>query len=143
MTRINCVPPSELCTKHLVSEYHELPRVFGLVRRLLEKGRDPADVGAPEAYTLGTGHVKFFYTRLGWCLERQADLIFEMLSRGLKPRLEDVRSLAKGLPKRVLGGWEPTPEALELNRARLKERLAEMENAMKTRTNKKDAENVS
>ena len=28
MTRINCIPPAELSDKHLLAEFHELPRVF-------------------------------------------------------------------------------------------------------------------
>jgi len=34
MTRINCIPVTELHNKHLVAEYRELPRIFKLARRV-------------------------------------------------------------------------------------------------------------
>lgn len=127
MTRINCVPPSELHDKHLRAEYYELPRVFGLVRKVAEKGIDPATIDAPADYTLGIGHVKFFYTRLGYCLNRQTELIVEMISRGMKPVLTDLKGLCKGIPESAFGAWEPTEAALAINRERLEIRKAEME----------------
>lgn len=60
MTRINCVPVQELSGPHLVAEYRELPRVFALVRKAALRG----SFSQPETYTLGKGHVLFFYTRL-------------------------------------------------------------------------------
>ena len=127
MTRINCVPPEELHDKHLVAEYHEITRVFGLVRKLLVAGKDPLKVGAPERYTLGTGHVKFFYTRLGWVEGRMAELAMEMSRRKMKVRLELLKGISDGLPGNLFGGWEPDDEAMAINRERLAERLATME----------------
>jgi deoxyribonuclease (pyrimidine dimer) len=127
MTRINLVPPEELHRKHLIAEYHELPRIFSYVRIQLAKGVDPATIKAPSEYTLGTGHMKFFYTRLGFLLERQAELIIEMTRRKIKVRFDDLKGLAEGIPEHLFGNYEPTPEALALNRQRLAERLAEME----------------
>lgn len=115
MTRINLVPPSELTTKHLVAEYRELPRVFALAR----KARPQADL--PSQYTLGAGHVRFFYDKIGWLLERQKALIAEMQRRGYRPQHTDPESLAEGL---ALGQWSPPPEAIALNRARISERLS-------------------
>lgn len=127
MTRINLVPPAELHRKHLVAEYHELPRIFSYVRMQLARGKDPAKIKAPAEYTLGTGHMKFFYTRLGFLLERQAELIIEMTRRKMKVRFDDVSGLAEGIPEHLMGSYEPTPEAIALNRERLATRLAEME----------------
>lgn len=56
MTRINCVPVEELTDKHLLAEYRELPRIFNLARAVED---------APTEYVLGTGHMKFFYDKLG------------------------------------------------------------------------------
>lgn len=126
MTRINLVPPEELHRKHLVAEYHELPRIFSYVRMQLAKGVDPATIKAPAEYTLGTGHMKFFYTRLGFLLERQAALILEMHARKMKVNFDNLKGLAEGMPDHLMGSYEPTPEALALNRQRLAERLAEM-----------------
>mgnify|MGYP005850903769 CR=1 FL=1 len=114
MTRINCVPPEELSGPHLVAEYRELPRVFGLIRRA-KPGK------APQEYVMGQGHVRFFYDKAGWLLQRQRSLIEEMKRRGYKPRHTDPEALTNGLE---LGSWEPDERALAVNRARLVERGA-------------------
>lgn len=56
MTRINCVPVEELHQKHLVAEYRELPCVFKLAEAAAKRG----GVVAPDEYTLGAGHVKYW-----------------------------------------------------------------------------------
>ena len=38
MTRINVIPVDELVNKHLLAEYHEITRVFGLVKKSILKG---------------------------------------------------------------------------------------------------------
>lgn len=117
MTRINCVPPAELTGKHLVAEYRELPRVFALAVAAHKRG----PIVAPEAYTLGKGHVRFFYTRLAWLARRQAELIAEMVSRGYRPQY-GAPSL-DGLPEALCNDWTPTDEAMAINRARIADRL--------------------
>jgi deoxyribonuclease (pyrimidine dimer) len=117
MTRINCVPPAELSRQHLLAEYRELPRVFTLAHKAYVAGRD---VVAPAAYTLGAGHVKFFYRRLGWCLDRFLALRREMLRRGYAPRYVQPPPVA--VPREWWGEWEPTADALAINRQRILER---------------------
>ena len=78
LTRINCVSPEELHGKHLLAEYRELPRIFNIVRKRVEQGQSPSQIDMPDRYTLGTGHVKFFYDKLGWLVDRQKSLIREM-----------------------------------------------------------------
>jgi hypothetical protein len=126
MTRINCIPAKELHKKHLVAEYHEITRVFGLVKKLVASGKDPAMCGAPEQYVLGTGHVRFFYTRLAWVQNRIADLALEMDSRGIKARIELIKGIADGIPESFFGDWEPTEADMALNRERLDERVSQM-----------------
>jgi len=127
MTRINCIPPEELCDKHLTAEHYELPRIFTEVRKLLIKGKDPAKIEAPAEYTLGAGHMKFFYTRLGYLRDRQSDLALEMARRRMKVNMENIRGLTTGIPEHLMGGWEPTEAAMALNRERIADRRAEME----------------
>lgn len=124
MTRINVVPPHELNSKHLLAEYRELPRVFGYVRRYQERGYTPADLDIPPEYTMGKGHMKFFYPRLLWLLGRQLDLITEMRIRGYRTTYSDPKSLAKGLKAHWMNDWEVTPQALAINRRRIADRLA-------------------
>jgi deoxyribonuclease (pyrimidine dimer) len=112
VTRINVVPPEVLVDQHLLAEYRELPRVFALAK---VRG------DAPKAYTLGAGHVVFFYDKTAWLSERQAALIAECQARGF-----DVQHIAPPAPVPGLAGtWTPTAEALRLNLDRLRLRLSE------------------
>jgi deoxyribonuclease (pyrimidine dimer) len=122
MTRINCIPPEELSGPHLVAEYRELPRVFALARAAIERGERPDDPKNPKAYTLGPGHVRFFYSRLGYLAKRQASLILEMQRRGYRPTFRNAASLLAGLPATWCNDWEPTDLAVETNKERIRER---------------------
>lgn len=121
MTRINCVPVSELSGPHLVAEYRELPRVFALAEKAAGRGA----LVQPNAYTLGKGHLLFFYTRLGYLARRHRQLVEEMKRRGYKPSFPGVeRGNFPGIPDAYWQDWTPPPEAVSLNRARIAERLA-------------------
>ncbi|MGO4449446.1 pyrimidine dimer DNA glycosylase/endonuclease V [Phyllobacterium sp. TAF24] len=123
MTRINCIPPAELTGPHLVAEYRELPRVFALVRAAIVRGETPSDRRNPLHYTLGTGHVRFFYPRLGYLAKRQSHLIAEMLARGYSPQFANTDQLLVGFPLEWCADWDPTGEAMQINRMRIAERL--------------------
>jgi len=118
VTRINCVPPQELSRQHLLAEWKELPRVFTLAEKAYLSGRE---VAAPERYTLGAGHVKFFYTRLGYCRLRFFALEREMKRRGYKPSFINPPFVMIG-DKSWWRDWEPDEEALIINRQRIAER---------------------
>lgn len=123
MTRINCVPPEELHQKHLVAEYRELPRTFKLVEKYLSKNsRLPA---LPKSYTLGTGHVKFFYDKLLYLSNRQTQLVEEMIKRGYNPtHRESLISQFKNIiPASCWNDWTPTEEAVAINRQRILDRM--------------------
>lgn len=123
MTRINCIPPSELTDKHLLAEYRELPRVFKLAR-ITKPGE------APEHYTLGKGHVLFFYDKLTYCQYRQQNICAEMMKRGFKPKFnpEDLwhfhERAGGSKPERLWNDWVPTETEMLINRARIRERLS-------------------
>jgi deoxyribonuclease (pyrimidine dimer) len=112
VTRINVIPPEELADQHLLAEYRELPRTFALAR---------PGVKVPEHYTLGKGHVLFFYPRTGWLSRRQAALITECQRRGFQVQHVTPPPPVPGCD----GEWHPTPEAVAVNLARLQERLAQ------------------
>lgn len=124
MTRINCVPVEELTTQHLVAEYRELPRVFALVRNSIYR-KEPMGFKSPKEYTMGTGHVRFFYDKLEWLNNRQKELINEMLNRGYSPNyLNEPRyKWGNAIPEKYWNNWTPTEEALKINRQRISDRL--------------------
>lgn len=123
MTRINVVPPSELCRQHLLAEYRELPRVFRGVRKAQARGAKPHSIAKPASYKLGRGHVLFFYDKLGFLIDRQRALIAEMLARGYSPSFVNPDALASGIDAAWLGQWRPDAKSLAINRERIRARL--------------------
>lgn len=115
MTRINVVPPSELHSKHLLAEYRELPRVFGLARVCPD---------APKQYTMGKGHVTFFYDKLQFLVERFSAIVHELDQRGFQIKYRDAKT--DDCPAKLFGNYNPTTDALAINRARIAERLEQM-----------------
>ena len=62
MTRINVIDTSLLTDQHLRAELREITRIPNTI----VSGKAKLDGNYPKEYTLGTGHVKFFYPRLKW-----------------------------------------------------------------------------
>lgn len=128
MTRINVVEPSELTNKHLMGELHEITRVYGLVRkaqdRKINKYNFKDKIKQPDAYTLGTGHVYFFYDKLGFITERYYALNHEAVKRNFNVNPIDKQQLLSGIQEWWFGDYHPTQEALEINRKRIEERLS-------------------
>ena len=111
MTRINVVPPAELCDQHLLAEHRELTRIPNAVAR----GRFNLE-GQPADYRLGEGHVRFFFDKLTFLQQRYAALHEECLARGF-----NVRDIwPKDLPD-TPALWRDY--AFTINRARIAERM--------------------
>lgn len=126
MTRINVVEPSELTNKHLMGEIHEITRVFGLVRkaqdRKINKYNFKDKIKQPAAYTMGTGHVYFFYDKLGFITERYYALNEEVKRRKFKVNPIEKQSLVAGIQDWWFNSYQPTQEAVQINRERIEER---------------------
>ena len=121
MTRINVVPVSELSGKHLVAEYREITRLPNNLVKSLSRKTKPFELSEiPPEYVLGKGHVKFFYDKMGYLKNRFEQLVKEMLNRGYKPSYAD--STIFDTDSKYMKNYEPTKEALAINRQRIKER---------------------
>ena len=84
MTRINVgIRASVLTDKHLMAEHREIKRIPNCIA----KGRFNMK-GQPDLFTLGTGHVKFFYDKCGYLLKRYEELsqTQNVLNVGLRQR---------------------------------------------------------
>jgi deoxyribonuclease (pyrimidine dimer) len=127
MTRVNLVDPASLTRNHLIAEYRELPRVFARVRDAEKKGMSPSNFAArtPSSFTLGTGHMLFFYTRLGWLCRRYAALVAEMQRRGFDVQYPEPPEYVSRLSPWWFGEWEPSPEEIEISRVRIAHRLTQ------------------
>lgn len=120
MTRINAsIPPAELCDAHLLAEHREITRVPNTVRSGRAVIKD-----IPKNFTLGTGHVKFFYNKIGFIKNRYKELYNECIARGFS--VEPKHSSFENIPQSLMNDWEPTDESNRLIRERIQERLSTM-----------------
>ena len=118
MTRINVgIPPKQLTDKHLIAEHRELKRIPNVVSR----GRYNLKT-APNEFTLGKGHVSFFYTRLGYLKDRYIELYNECRARGFN--VQSYVSSWDGVPAELMGGYTPTDRDIQIVSERIKDRLA-------------------
>lgn len=117
MTRINCgIPPVELTNQHLIAETREIKRIPNCVG----KGKFSLE-GQPLEFRLGTGHVKFFYTRLGYLKRRYEELYRECLRRGFN--VQYYGGAWDNVPASLMGDYEPTDSDREIIRERIVQRL--------------------
>lgn len=122
MTRINAgILPSELCNKHLLAEHREIKRIPNIVK----SGRANL-VNIPEEFTLGKGHVKFFYNKLLYLKKRYIEIHNELRRRGF-----DVTYFGdsfKDLPAELYNDWAVSSEtrARSVVARRINEKLESM-----------------
>ena len=119
MTRINCIPVDELVYDHLLAEYRELPRVYGYVKARVAKGQCPEDVKIPKQYTLGTGHVTFFYDKLDWINNRYLEICNRLRSMGTNIQYGDLTYLVDGIPQEWFGSYSADNRSMKINRERI------------------------
>lgn len=119
MTRINCIPVDELTIEHLKAEYRELPRVYGYVKARVAKGQTPEDVKIPKQYTLGTGHVTFFYDKLDWINNRYLEICNRLRNMGVNIQYGDLTYLVDAIPQEWFGNYWADCKAMDTNRERI------------------------
>lgn len=125
MTRINVIPVTELHNKHLMAEYRELPRVLTLS---LKSYHNNVIRTLPDSYRLGTGHVLFFYDKLEYLHDRYVELYKELRKRNYNLNETIYTSILSKFimsPPSLYNSYNPTKEAMILNRGRINERLKE------------------
>lgn len=127
MTRINLVHPSELMDQHLFAEFREIKMVPKALARSL-KSRGPTGVKStiPKSFTLGKGHVTFFYDKGAYLSTRYELIKQELSNRGVnfdKNAVLDSDSVFQNNPI-FMGHYEPTEDALAIIRSRIAEKIA-------------------
>ncbi len=117
MTRINVgIPVQELTNKHLIAEHREIKRIPNCV----SVGRyNPNNI--PDRFTLGKGHVSFFYNKLYYLKLRYEELYDECNRRGFN--VSYYGNAWNNLPAHLMGDYIPTLEDTKIIRQRIKERL--------------------
>ena len=116
MTRINAgISPSRLSNKHLLAEHREIKRIPNQV----SKGRYRLE-GIPDEFCLGTGHVKFFYDKLGYLLKRYQEIHQECKRRGFQ--VQDWSDAWRGVPSTLMNDWIPDERVTRILETRILER---------------------
>ena len=121
MTRINAgIRPIQLVDSHLFAEYRELKRIPNTITSGKAVVKD-----LPKQFTLGSGHVKWFYTRLKYLHNRSNELYLELLKRNYD--VEDYSSCFENLPQHLYNDWDDS-SAKPMLVERITERLVTMKN---------------
>jgi deoxyribonuclease (pyrimidine dimer) len=117
MTRINVsIPPSELNNKHLIAEHREIKRIPNMV----SSGKAKI-INIPKEFTLGTGHVKFFYDKLEYLRKRYEELYEECLYRNFN--VTYYGNAWDNIPKQYMNDYIPTKKDGDIIRQRINDRL--------------------
>lgn len=107
MTRINVIDPTLLTDQHLLAEFREITRVPNTIN----SGKAKLTGNYPKEYTLGKGHVSFFYPRLKFLHKRYDQLFNECIRRGFNVTY----IFPKTVPERLYNDYTPTNEAIKIN----------------------------
>ena len=117
MTRINAgIPPCELTTKHLIAEHREIVRIPNCVAKGKYNLKDQ-----PQQFTLGKGHVKFFYTRLGYLKKRYEEIYANCIQRGYS--VSYYGNAWEKVPKEFMNDYTPTKNDILIIKQRIEEKL--------------------
>lgn len=104
MTRINvAILPEELPNKLLLAEHREITRIPNTVKTGRAIIKD-----LPLKFTLGKGHVKFFYNKLLYLKKRYESLYSQCVKRGFN--VTNKSSAFDDIPDRLLNDYTETEE---------------------------------
>ena len=123
MTRIHIIPVNELYDQHLIAEYREITMVPAALSRSLKSKNGIIQSKISKNYTLGQGHVYFFYNKGKYLDKRYTQLIEEMHSRGFN--CDPDRKFPKEIfiENNLYNDWRPTFEDCRIIRDRINEKL--------------------
>lgn len=125
MTRINIgIHPSKLCNKHLLAEHREIKRIPNMIHR----GRYKLE-NIPKQFTLGKGHVCFFYDKLLYLKNRYISLHKECIRRGF--HVTNFIEAFKELPKSLMNNYFPTKRDKDIIKKRINQKLFLMDEDLK------------
>lgn len=124
MTRISvAVRAGELCDAHLIKERIEILRIPNAIK----SGKAKVNLSKiPNTFTLGTGHVIFFYPRLKYLHKRYNELTEECIKRNFN--ITDYSDAFDGLPEHLYKDYEEKPNDRKILVERINERLSSMKN---------------
>lgn len=121
MTRINAfIPVAELSDKHLLAEHREIKRIPNMVN----SGKAKIE-NIPSKFTLGKGHVKFFYNKLLWLFNRYQQIRDECYKRGFNITDYSEAFMVWSENEYLVNDWQPDKTEIKRIQTILRERIAE------------------
>lgn len=117
MTRINVgIDPKTLNRQMLIAEHREIKRIPNVIK----SGRFSM-TNQPSEFTLGTGHVKFFYDKILFLRKRYESIYSECIRRGYN--VTYFGSAFDGVPSKYMNDYHPSARDKQLIEERIEQRL--------------------
>lgn len=124
MTRINIIPPQRLYDQHLIAEYREIFMVAAALKRSLKAKKGFSLSQIPKNFTLGKGHIKFFYDKGKYLYKRYTLLTEEMESRCFKPNIKRRFPSEIFIKNNLFNDWQPRRKDFGIILMRLKHKIS-------------------
>jgi deoxyribonuclease (pyrimidine dimer) len=122
VTRVNLILVEELNDRMLLAEHREIKRIPNAILN----GKARLDLPIPSRYTMGKGHVRFFYNKLFWLLDRYELVHKECIKRGFNVQdYSSSFSVAIIITTSQQTMYIPTNQDIEISRQRINERMKE------------------
>ena len=125
MTRINLIPPNQLMDQHLLAEWREIKMVPASLRRSLKtKSVKSILESVPKEFTLGKGHVTFFFDKLEYLNKRYDTLVNELKNRGYALyHTGSFLDFCQNIPQVFFNDYNPTNQSIFIIKKRINEKL--------------------
>lgn len=138
MTRINTIHVRLLADQHLIAEKKEINQLAG---QFLKSFRSPKFnySALPKAFTLGIGHVSYFYP-FGAYIRNRYNEVFEECIRRRINATNDFNDVWKDKGVLYNRNYTPTEKAIQDIKDRIKERILEKPDFYRYESKKIDVE---
>ena len=123
MTRINIIDTEELTDQHLMAEWREITMIPAALKTVINSKNGLDLKRIPKKYTLGTGHIYFFFDKGKYLMNRYTEIRNEMNVRGFKPDPDRIFNSDIFIDNNLYNDWTPTITDYKIIRKRIEERI--------------------
>lgn len=116
------IPPAELTDQHLIAEHNEILMLCGCLTKTLNSKVGFQQKKVPQEFTLGKGHIYFFFDKGHYLHRRFGDVAAEMILRGFSPKKDFPAAL---WPAHLYNDYISTQEGMDLVRERIALRISQ------------------
>lgn len=121
MTRINTIPARMLTDQHLVAEKKEINQLAGQFLKSFRSLKFDR-TKLPKTFTLGTGHVRFWYTKGVYIRKRYNEVFNECIRRGFNAK-DEFNDVWKQHGPAYNMDYKPTYESIQLIKDRITDKI--------------------